>query len=106
MARKPVTTHPHEGHLNPTFSISHHLVKQGHEVIYLNHPLIKKLIAQQGFPSVPFRFLRLGVSVCFGINTAWNIHRGWKKCATPSCCLPLDWWCRRAPPVNTRCLCG
>lgn len=29
-------------------------------MIYLDHPLIKKLIAQQGFPSVPFRFLRPG----------------------------------------------
>lgn len=60
MARILITTQPHEGHLNPTFSISHQLVQQGHEVIYLDHPLIKKLIAQQGFPSVPFRFLRPG----------------------------------------------
>ena len=70
MARILVTTHPHEGHLNPTFSISHQLVQQGHEVIYLDHPLIKKLIAQQGFPSVPFRFLRPG-----DISLLWRIYR-------------------------------
>lgn len=70
MARILVTTHPHEGHLNPTFSISHQLVAQGHEVIYLDHPLIKKLIAQQGFPSVPFRFLRPG-----DISLLWHKYR-------------------------------
>ena len=91
MARILITTHPHEGHLNPTFSISHQLVAQGHEVIYLDHPLIKKLIAKQGFPSVHFDFCGLAISIFFGINTAWNIRRGWKKCAMPSCYLPLDW---------------
>lgn len=60
MARILVTTHPHEGHLNPTFSISRQLVTQGHEVTYLDHPLIRKLITEQGFPAVPFRGLRPG----------------------------------------------
>lgn len=70
MARILVTTYPHEGHLNPTFAISHQLLKQGHEVTYLDHPLIGKLITEQGFPTVPFRFLRLG-----DISLIWHKYR-------------------------------
>lgn len=70
MARILVTTLPHEGHLNPTFSISHELKANGHEVIYLDHPFIKKLIAAQGFPSVPFRGLRPG-----DIGILWRKYR-------------------------------
>lgn len=70
MARILVTTLPHEGHLNPTFSISHKLKADGHEIIYLDHPYITKLISEQGFASVPFRGLRPG-----DLSLLWHKYR-------------------------------
>ena len=70
MARILVTTLPHEGHLNPTFPISHQLAKYGHEIIYLDHPFISKRIKEEGFASVPFRGLRPG-----DISLLWYKYR-------------------------------
>jgi len=39
-------------------------------VIYLDHPFIKKLISEQGFPSVPFRGLRPG-----DVSILWHKYR-------------------------------
>lgn len=55
MARLLFTTLPHEGHLNPTFGIAAALRERGHEIVYLEHPLIRKRIREQGFDTTPFR---------------------------------------------------
>ena len=68
MARILVTSLPHAGHLNPTFAIARALQARGHDVAYLDHPLIRQAISAQGFTRVPYRR--------FGIG---DVLLGWRK---------------------------
>lgn len=63
MARVLVTSLPHAGHLNPTFAIARALQARGHEVMYLDHPLIRQAINAQGFARVRYRRPNVGDAI-------------------------------------------